>query len=351
MDQQDAALIEAAPQSEVSAGLFKRVAGYLLAAACLAWVFYDVQPARVAASFAAINWWWVALAVACDIASYVCQAWRWRLLLRPAGDVSLPLAIQAIYAGLFANEVLPMRLGEMVRAYLASRWAGVELAAILPSMIAERLLDGIWLALAIALTSLFIKLPKEIIEAGYVFAALSLMLLAGFIYVLRKKQNEDSRPHGKARLKWKPLRLVVTFIAQQSRGLRSIGASRQLYIALVATFFYLALQAVSLWLVMVAFGLRLSLFIGAAVFLIVHLGTAIPNAPANVGSYQFFCVVGLTLFGIEKSQAAAFSVAVFVLLTAPLWAIGFFALSRSGSTLYQIKREMGRLITGRASYG
>jgi hypothetical protein len=49
-------------------------------------------------------------------------------------------------------------------------------------------------------------------------------------------------------------------------------------------------------LVMVSYGLRLSFWIGMAVYLIVQLGTLIPNAPANVGAYQFFCVVGLRLF-------------------------------------------------------
>ena len=54
-----------------------------------------------------------------------------------------------------------------------------------------------------------------------------------------------------------------------------------------------------------------------AVFLIVHLGIAIPNAPANVGTFQLFSVLGLTLFGIKKSAAAAFSVLAFAILTVP----------------------------------
>jgi len=75
----------------------------------------------------------------------------------------------------------------------------------------------------------------------------------------------------------------------------------------------------------------------------VHLGTAIPNAPANVGTYQFFTVVGLTLFGVEKTLASGFSVVVFVLLTAPLWVIGILALNRSGMTLTEIRNEINRL--------
>jgi len=68
-----------------------------------------------------------------------------------------------------------------------------------------------------------------------------------------------------------------------------------------------------------------------------------PNAPANVGTYQFFTVVGLTLFGVEKTLASGFSVVVFVLLTAPLWVIGILALNRSGMTLTEIRNEINRL--------
>ena len=71
-----------------------------------------------------------------------------------------------------------------------------------------------------------------------------------------------------------------------------------------------------------------------------HFGTALPNAPANVGSYQFFTVLGLSLFGIEKTQATGFSVVVFILLTLPLWALGLAALSRTGMTLPRIRADI-----------
>jgi hypothetical protein len=96
---------------------------------------------------------------------------------------------------------------------------------------------------------------------------------------------------------------------------------------------------------MKAYGLNLPFWVGAAVFLIVHFGTALPNAPANVGTYQLFCVLGLTLFRVEKTTAAGFSIAVFVLLTVPLWAIGFFALGHSGMTLTTIKAKIRNLGT------
>jgi ABC-type branched-subunit amino acid transport system permease subunit len=72
------------------------------------------------------------------------------------------------------------------------------------------------------------------------------------------------------------------------------------------------------------------------------LGTLIPNAPANVGSYQFFTVVGLTLFGVDETWATGFSLFAFTLLTLPLLIIGFVAFSRSGMSLAAIRQELRR---------
>ena len=102
-------------------------------------------------------------------------------------------------------------------------------------------------------------------------------------------------------------------------------------------------QALAFWLVMRGCGLRFSFWIGAAVYLIVHLGTAVPNAPANVGSYQFFTVVGLALFGVDKATATAFSLVVFALLTLPLLLLGFVAISASGTSFGKLRQEVQQL--------
>src|SRR6185295_17777064 len=125
---------EAAVAEARGAHVLKHLIGYFLAAVCLVWVFHDTHPERLAIDLASINWWWIPPAILCDVASYVCQGIRWRSLLAPAGELSVTRATQAIYIGLFTNEVLPMRLGELVRVYLASRWISRPFVDVVPSM-------------------------------------------------------------------------------------------------------------------------------------------------------------------------------------------------------------------------
>lgn len=344
MDQRNVPLnsIPTPPDKSLSRWI-KSALGYVVALVCLIWVFHGVRVDQILKNMTAINWWWIALAVLCDILGFASQGLRWQLLLRPIGDVSMVQTTQAIYAGLFVSEVLPMRFGELARAYLVSRWISARFSSTIPSILVERLFDGVWLALGIGLTAIFIPLPRDLVEAGNILGIIVLVFTGMFIYVVFRKK---ALPEGtdKKSLSWKPLRLVISFIGRMNTGLRDIGMSPLFYASFGISVFILFFQALAFWLVMLAYGLSAPFWVGAVVFLIVHLGTAVPNAPANVGTYQFFCVIGLTMFGIEKTLATGFSVVVFVLLTIPLWVIGFFALSRSGTTLYTIRSEVNALL-------
>ena len=306
---------------------------YLFAIIGLVWVFHDVKLERFLASSRAMNWWWLAPAVLCDIVSYLCQGIRWTYLLRPVGSLSPLRATQAIYVGLFTNELVPMRFGELVRAYLAARWMGIPLAPLIPSMLVERLLDGVWLAFGIAGTAILIPLPTHLLRSVHIFGAVivAAVLLFGVLLFCgpRRLANVAVEPTSRSRWSARTKISLRRFAVETSR----IGIPRILLLAGAFSLGLLIFQALAFWLVMISYGLSLPLGAGFAVFLLVHVGTAIPNAPANIGSFQFFTVLGLTLFGVEKNTAAASSVAVFVILTLPLWALGSAALARSGASL------------------
>jgi hypothetical protein len=316
--------------------------GWLLAAAGLIWVLHNIQLSKLPGQLARINWRWVALAMGCDVLSYIVQGARWQLLLRPVGKINLLQSTQAIYAGLFTSEVLPLRAGEIARSYLASQWIGANFVAIIPSIIVERLFDGVWVTIGIGLAAIFTPLPEDLLEAGDAFGIIMVLFVALFIYLVLRRPRRSERPANRGLRRWKPLRAIATLLTRLGEGLRETCRTKEFYLAFVLTLFFLVLQMLAFWLIMLGCGLRLSFWIGVAVFVIVSLGTLIPNAPANVGSYQFFTVVGLTLFGVDETWATGFSLFAFTLLTLPLLIIGFVALSRSGMSLAAIRRELRR---------
>ncbi len=309
----------------------KRILGYLLAGAALVWVLHDVHPGDLVRRLIVHHPAWLLLAVTADSLSYVTQGVRWRLFLMPTGNLSTKKAAQAIYAGLFVNELVPMRFGEVVRAYLAARWLTVRFTSILTSMAFERLTDGVWLAVGAGLAALFVPLPANMIRGAEILGiALLAAIAALFLLVWFGRGARSNR------------------LDRAARAIHSASTAPAFWLAFLASSFILILQTMAFWFVMKAYALPFSFWIGAAVFLMVHLGTAIPNAPANVGTFQFFVVAGLTFFGLDKTTAAAFSVAVFLMLSIPLWLIGSIALGRTGLTLAHVRLGIGEMASADA---
>jgi len=164
--------------------------GYCLSAGCLAWVLRGYHFSDLWAAIRTLDWRWVSVAVVCDLAVYVCHGWRWSTLLSPVVRLRLWRTVQAIYIGLFANEVLPLRTGELIRCYLLAHWNNLRLSLSFASAAVERLIDGFWMLGAFLITASFVHgIPGDI---TWLVRIVGVLLVAGaaalFWIVLRKQE-------------------------------------------------------------------------------------------------------------------------------------------------------------------
>jgi len=322
----------------------KTVVVCVLALAGLVWVFHDIRVHPLLAAMAIANWRYVVLAILLDVLTYVLQGLRWSLLLAPVGRLSILKAAQGIYAGLFINELVPLRPGELVRAFLAGRWLSTSFNSILPSIALERLLDGVWVTVGISVAAMFVPLPRALVGAGEALGIIILLATFAFLWIVFRHQStrqpEEHEPRSLLVSK------VFSFISQFSDGVREIGFSNRLYSAIALSCGMLVSQILALWFLMHACRIALPLFAAEVAFLIVRVGTMIPNAPANVGSFQFFTFLALRSFGVEKTVAAGFSIVYFAALTLPLWTLGLLSLTGSGVSLSMIHHLRNSRVLG-----
>ena len=314
---------------------------YILAAVLLIYVLHNIHPHRTLRDIEGIRWHWVALGIALDLLSYVVQGERWLLLLRSFAPVRLSQTVRAIYSGLFANEILPLRSGELLRAFLISRDTRIGLTHVFTTVGLERLMDGVVLATALGVVTLHVDLPGEFAHAARIFGVfilfLTLLFIAGVIY-LNLVPVLPATAH--------PLRhRIRQKLAPFLQGVRVLGNARSFYGAAAVSPFIPMLQILALWAMGRGYGIGLGLWPMAAVLLIINFGVALPNAPANVGAYQFFCTLGLTLFGVRDSRAAGFSVVAYLLLLLPFLFLGFFALVRSGLTVTSMRERVSKILS------
>lgn len=345
MDPDDTAAPELAPES-ATARRVKTALGYLLAMLCLAWVIYHIHPKHLVRGIKQLRWEFVLLGIAADNFSFLLQGLRWKLLLGPVRRVRLIRAIQAIYIGLFTSDVFPLRFGEIARAYIMSQWYSIRISEIIPSIVVERMFDGVWLALGVGLVTASLPLPSYFQTAAQIFGGIIVLLAIAFLYaVLREEREIES---GIRRRHRRLFRRITFFIDEVAIGLRKIGISAIFFLALAVSLGALLMQGLAVWLLIHAYGLPLTPWEGMVVYLVVRLGIVIPTAPANIGTYQFFVALGLELFGILRPIAVGFSFVLFFILSVPLWVLGFFALSRTGVTLFRLHRDAAEAVKERS---
>jgi uncharacterized protein (TIRG00374 family) len=304
-----------------------QAAGYAVSIACLAWVLKGYDLREIEEAVKDLDWGWVGICVLFDLLVYVCHGWRWIVVLSPIQRLPFWRTVQAIYIGLFANEVLPLRTGELIRCYLVAHWNHLYMSMVLASAAIERVMDGIWMVLAAVIMANFLKLPGEIIYPVRIISVVLVLAVAVLLFIIFHKH------HVHAVVKESRWEAVLRHVVD---GLHTMGNWRTLGLGMVATLLYLALQVVSLWALMKAYRLDLSIWAAAAVMVMLRFGTVIPNAPGNVGLFQFVCTAALMLFDVEKDVAKTFSFLMFIALTLPLLVGGAIAVALTGLNLKDI---------------
>ena len=312
------------------------IVGYSLAVVCLIWVLHDFHIVKSLRQMENVDWRWVVVAMTFDVISYGFQALRWKFLLIPFGRVRLTRTIRAVFAGLFANLVFPLRPGEVLRSFVISSQENITIGRVLGSVGVERLIDLVIATAGLGVVSLFVELPTRFKRAADILGVVTLVIVAiivALIFYLEFKLGKDNElPGGRAHMPGKVMRALS--------GLHAMGTAPSFYPAVLASIAMPGFQVLALWALIRSYPLPLSFTASVVALLIINIGVSLPNAPANVGSYQFFCVLGVSIFGVDKTTATGFSFFAWFALTVPFIFLGFAALVRSGMTVRTMRERV-----------
>jgi uncharacterized protein (TIRG00374 family) len=259
-------------------------------------------------------------AVACIGLVYWLQAARWRRI----ADTRLGQRrfFEMVVAGVAVNNVLPGRVGDILRARWVSQGAfsgGRGLATVV--------LDRGFDILALV-TFLLASLPL-VTDQGWVdriVVGSVLVLLALLVLLTAARSYTRRRPRSRRSHRGLPRRFVRDTLE---------GLSDPLSVERGLVWFGLSVAAWSAWalaaiLVGRSVGVELSLVDAVFVTAALNLGVAIPSSPGFVGTYQWLGVSALALFGIEREAGLAFAIVMQAVWYVPTTIVGaFFLLSHA----------------------
>lgn len=276
----------------------------------------------------------LALGAAFSLLSLLPRALRWRLLL---GDAAPPLSVllSRYAAGVGTGLVVPAS-GELTRALLLGRGAGLGTSYVLGSVAAEKALDtatvagGLVMAVGLASASPWLGGARLGLAAAAVAPALALGAL------LSAHHARVAASAGRSR--WRPSRFGRAEHALAARGRRfldGLRATRQLALGArllvgALTVLIWANACAAIMCVLVAFGLPADWRLAAALYAALLLGLSVPSAPGALGTFELVCTAVLALWGETDMRAAAFALGLRLATQAPLLAAGALAMAALG---------------------
>lgn len=303
-------------------------AGAAVSVLSLWWLFHRVDVAAIANHVRQLSpWVWVAGA-----AIYLCGFWprafRWRLMLSPVAKVPPATLGRSIILGYAGNNLLPFRLGEVIRAIAFERLSGVPAATGLASVVVERLFDGITIVL-VFLVAVMVS-QQDLLGAFSMRPILwgaAILTVLGLVGLIAAIRFGDAFAEKVGRY----LPKLVPLLIRVNEGLRFLRTPRILFGVLATSCLIWAIEGGMFVLFAWALGVSSPCLAGYLALAVVNLGVLIPSAPGYIGVFQVASVLAFGVLGNDQSKGLAFGVLVHsaqfipvtvigLVMAAPLWA-------------------------------
>ncbi len=260
----------------------------------------------VSDAFTIVRWRWVFTAIGLNLLSVVARSLAWRVAIDQAVPAPYQPRYRLIFAafsvGLFANAVLPGRIGELARvAVLSRRMTGLRgaWATLVGTVFAHRVFDLVPVLMLIVYVLLTAKIPQWAVTSLVVVAVVGVGLIM-FAFASAKQHNRSPLDGlGAAR------RLVT--MARYGLGVMK----SPLAFAEAVTFQILGwmFQLLAVWTVMTAFHIHAGLPAAALVLLLMNVATIFPLWPGNVGLLQAAVAFPLAqYYGVSYARGFAFGI-------------------------------------------
>jgi hypothetical protein len=234
---------------------------------------------------------------------HLCRSLRWIHLLAPLG-VKVPpgplLAISSV--GFMAILALPARLGELVRPGLLRKGGYTTAAAALGTVAVERIVDGLIISLLVFFAFFAHHGPGS---PGWMmptaYGALGVFAAALVFLVFAMRRPEPTVRFCVAltllpRFAPKLAAVIEHKVLDMIRGFAALKDARNLMLFLAWSIVYWGANGLGVWLLAHAFGLELSLVGAYATMGLLSVGISLPNSPGLVGQFQWFTLLGLSLY-------------------------------------------------------
>ncbi len=303
----------------------KRVlVGLVVSAFFLFLVVRQINFEALGVAFTKVNYPLVLVSVAFHFLGFWLRTLRWKYLLLSFKEVRVRSLFPYLAIGYMSNNVLFLRLGEVVRAHITGRTLGVSRSSMLAVIFGERLYDGLSLVILFSLLIMVLPFPEDL-KTPLLLASLLFGVVAVGVFLLPLIEKTTSVKkifvwvERQERLK-RPFASAVAFL----EGLKALKSIRSVALVLLASLVIWMIEAGMFWLIAKSFNLDLSIYQAALIALVVGLSTLIPSGPGYLGTFEFFFTQVAVFFGVDRNIAFSYAILTHFTQWLPITLVGFY---------------------------
>jgi len=314
--------------------------GMLISALALIWVWSVLASAATRDAFQGVILSWLVPALFLYGAATWMRAWRWAWVIGRPRVIGARQLFPIVAIGYAGNNLLPARAGEILRVVLLRYRHGIGFVPGGVGVVLERILDGA--LLLAALSVVLVVLPytarhslRPIVASVTTFLGLVVFGAVVLVFLARSSGAIVNSWAGRSPTTARYLRLSEA-LSRVLTALAILRDARAVAIVTACTVLAWAFEYTTYLAVAAAFRLDGQPTTVLVMMVVASLAAAIPAAPGYIGSFHAAGIYTLSLFGIAAGPAAAYTVAVHVVLWAPITLLGTLLWPRfglSGSSL------------------
>jgi uncharacterized protein (TIRG00374 family) len=318
------------------------VLGILISLVAFWLIAKDVKFDQFTVTLAQANYWWALPSTVFILFSICVRAYRWRALLDNRITPSRSFHITNI--GNMLNNVLPIRLGDVARAYLASRNGEVTVMQCFSTVVVERLLDLLTVLGLLMIALPFISADEVFTHAGTITATVAFIAVVAMFIVAAWREQVTAL--AKKLLAWLPPALRDALVHQGDQFMLGIQAIRlrRLVIGIALSTVVWIGWAMGCWMLLEAFVPGSPWYAGVIVTCAIAFGLTIPSAPSGAGLFEAAAIAALALFKIPVDVALAYAVLLHVLVFIISAIFGVYGLHIAGQNFSGITTATRNLL-------
>ncbi len=302
----------------------KVLIGMGISIVCIAIVVHGIEWSAVGEALRRTNLLLLLPALGFLTLMFLIRAYRWQQLVEPIAILPLRPFWSASVIGFMANDLLPFRVGEVVRAYALAHLTVVPISAALATSMLERVWDTVAIGIVTIVTFSQFSLPHWVARTNMAVLIASVAVLVGGSWLARSEERHFS---------WLPAHFAG-LAERVVSGLHSLRSFPALLLVLFLSFVVWFMLVGYYWVLLRACGFALPFTAALLVTVFTVFAAAVPAAPGFVGTYQYAVVLALSFFSVPKAEALGFSIIAHLTQLIPVIIAGLIALVRARLPLW-----------------